>query len=355
MTLNGKIDVKSLPEATIYRGKSTAKAAVKVEEDFCRIFGDILQIEEVGADESFFDLGGTSLLVTRVVILGQKAGYKLSFSDVFKCKTPRALAALQNPAAEENIDSEISNYDYSKLQAILQGNNLDNFHAGRREPLADIILTGATGYLGVHILHEFIENHSGKVYCLLRSKKKISAESRLKTQLFYYFENTYEELFGKRIFVLEGDITRPDTLKQCENLSADTVVNCAALVKHFDTGSLIESVNVSGVKNLIDLCAEHGKKLIQISTISTVRTMLKSNTHGRTTATEQDLYFNQLLTNKYVHAKFLAERAILDAVANRGLNAKIMRVGNLAPRFKDGEFQINVGTNSSMGRLKMRA
>jgi len=67
---------------------------------------------------------------------------------------------------------------------------------------------------------------------------------------------------------------------------------------------------------------------------------------------ERQLYLGQDLANKYVRSKFLAERAVLDAVANRGLAGKIMRVGNLAPRISDGEFQINYDTNAAMGRLK---
>lgn len=97
MTLNGKIDAKSLPEATISRSKTTAKADNKIEADFCKIFGSILQIEDVGADESFFDLGGTSLLVTRVVIMAQKLGYKINFSDVFINRTPRRPSTSKFP------------------------------------------------------------------------------------------------------------------------------------------------------------------------------------------------------------------------------------------------------------------
>jgi thioester reductase-like protein len=44
---------------------------------------------------------------------------------------------------------------------------------------------------------------------------------------------------------------------------------------------------------------------------------------------------------------------VLDAVAHHGLSAKVMRVGNLAPRSEDGEFQANFKTNSFMGRLKV--
>lgn len=55
----------------------------------------------------------------------------------------------------------------------------------------------------------------------------------------------------------------------------------------------------------------------------------------------------------YVHSKFISERVVLEAVATHGLNGKVMRVGNLAPRSSDGEFQINFQTNSAMGRIRV--
>ena len=356
MTLNGKIDAKSLPEATISRSATAAKADNKIEADFCKIFGTILQIEDVGADESFFDLGGTSLLVTRVVIMAQKLGYKINFSDVFTNRTPRELAALQKTGATENVDEEISGYDYAKLEPVLSANNLDNFRNGERQPLGDIVLTGATGYLGVHILHEFIENRTGKVYCLLRGKKDLPAEMRLKAQLFYYFDRNYAELFGRRIFILEGDVTRAETLEQIKSLpDISAVINCAALVKHFSSGNEIEVVNVGGVKNLVEVCKAKNLRFIQVSTMSTVRSGVKGEVDESAVPTEKTLYFRQSLTNKYVRSKFLAERLVLDAIASGGLNAKIMRVGTLSARYSDGEFQINASTNSSMGRLKIFA
>ena len=307
MTLNGKIDLKSLPEAEIFRSKSSAKAENKIEQDFCNIFENILQIEEVAPEESFFDLGGTSLLVTRVVIMAQKLGYKVNFSDVFTSKTPRELAALQENNSGKIIDAEIENYDYTKFEKILAANNLDNFKNGERIPLGDVILTGATGYLGVHILHELIKNHGGKIYCFVRGKKKISALKRLQIQLFYYFENDYEDLFGKRIFIIEGDVTSRDALEKCKNLQVDTVINCAALVKHFSIGNEIETVNVEGVKNLLEICKTKNWRFIQISTMSTVRNGIKGEVDETATPTEKTLYFKQSLTNKYVRSKFLEQ------------------------------------------------
>jgi thioester reductase-like protein len=173
---------------------------------------------------------------------------------------------------------------------------------------------------------------------------------RLKHQLFYYFENNYAGCFGSRIIVLEGDITRE--LPVTDDMKIDTVVNCAAVVKHFSSGTEIEDVNVGGVGNLVNFCCDKQIPFVQISTGSTVKCALKDDAAVMGKVSERELYIGQDLVNKYVRSKFLAERLVLDAVANRGLQAKIMRVGNLAPRTSDGEFQINYGTNAAMGRLK---
>ena len=355
MTPNGKTDLRALPEAVIERNASEA-AANDTERVFCKIFGELLQLENVGATEDFFSLGGTSLLVTRVMIDAEKAGYRLTFQDVFSRPTPRLLAELFTEGAlkaeTEPEKDEVRDYDYSKLQPVLDGNTLENFKAGARQPLGGILLTGATGYLGIHILHELLENYNGDVYCMLRGRGNYTAEERIKSQLFYYFDKTYEELSGKRIFVIDGDVTKP-----IAKLPVSTVINCAAVVKHFSSGTEIEDTNVGGVRNLIDYCLTNNARLIQVSTMSTVSMAMSPDEpleEGRV-IDERDLYFKQPLDNKYVRSKFLAERLILEAVAARKLNAKIMRVGNLAARYSDGEFQINYGTNSSMGRLKIYA
>ncbi|MBQ4419646.1 MAG: amino acid adenylation domain-containing protein, partial [Synergistaceae bacterium] len=319
MTPNGKTDLRALPEAKIERNTAEA-AANDVERAFCKIFGEILQLEQVGATEDFFSLGGTSLLVTRVMIEAEKAGYRVTFQDVFSRPTPRMLAALftdENSGSEQLTHDEIRDYDYTKLQALLDANTLESFKSGTQQPLGDILLTGATGYLGIHILHEFLENYSGKVYCLLRGKSGFTAEERLKGQLFYYFERPYDDLLGKRLFVIDGDITKP-----IDKLPVSTVINCAAVVKHFSAGTEIEDVNIGGVKNLIDYCLANNARLIQVSTMSTVSMGMSDSEvfkEGRMIG-ERDLYFNQLL-----HSKFLAERLVLEAVADKGFGGTVFR------------------------------
>lgn len=353
VTLNGKTDLKALPEPVLAAAGEYVPPAGEAENIFCDIFAHVLGLPQVGTTDNFFDLGGTSLVVTRVIIAATEYNFEISYGDVFSYPTPRELAAVlssTNPEQGERLE-DLSRYAYEKLEPVLQANTLASFQQGKAQPLGNILLTGATGFLGIHILEELLRTQEGMVYCLLRDKKTSSAEKRLKAMLYYYFERNYEELFGKRIFVINGDVTKSESFDQMDELSIDVVINCAANVKHFSKGTDIEDVNLGGVINIIDFCMRNSCRLVHVSTTSVAGFSVGDVPAPETVMNEQMLYFGQSLDTKYGHSKFLAERAILEKVSE-GLSAKIMRVGNLSARERDGEFQINSTTNSFMGRLK---
>lgn len=135
-----------------------------------------------------------------------------------------------------------------------------------------------------------------------------------------------------------------------ESYPIDTYINCAANVKHFSAGTDIEDINIGGVKNAIDFCKKIKCRLIQVSTYSVAGNRIGDTPKKGSKLDETSLYFGQDLSNKYVNSKFMAERIVLEA-ATEGLDAKIMRAGNLMAR-ADGEFQINFNTNSFLGILK---
>lgn len=381
-TPNGKLDMKNLPTPEVFRGEGE-EARSKAEKAFCDIFGKILNLDHVLATESFFDLGGTSLLVTQVSIEAGKAGYPVVFGDVFTHPTPRQLAELfeqreaatrkatdatdapgapkaQTAPAEGSAPAETAaasddpaSYDYTRIYELLRENTLEEFLKGEPRALGTVLLTGATGYLGIHVLHELLENTDSKVYCLVRGGKR-GAEGRLKELLMYYFESPEQELFGNRILPVEGDITNVEALKGLLETPIDTVINCAASVKHFAADNSIEKVNVGGVRNLISFCLEKQIMFIQASTMS-VQEVAFQDSLPEKTPDEHTLFFGQDLSNKYVYSKFLSDREILEAAATKGLHAKIMRYGNLAARHRDGEFQINSSSNSAMGNLRAYA
>ena len=350
MTPNGKTDVKALPEPQLAISGEYVEPANDTEKTFCDIFAGILQMDKVGATDNFFELGGTSLVVTRVIIEADKSGLHVAYGDVFANPTPRKLAALITGETVDNAanaNDPVANFDYTAINNLLQRNTLGFFRSGKRQQLGNVLITGATGYLGIHILHDLIDSDAENIYCLVRGKTLEKAESRLRTLLYYYFADSFKNLFGSRLHIVLGDVTQDFD----ESLKIDTVFNCAAVVKHFSKGTEIEDVNIGGAQRCVDFCIKTGAKLIHISTASTRG--LWAGEIKEDVYTEQRLYMGQYLGNKYIYSKYMAERLILDAVALHGLNAKIMRVGNLAARSTDGEFQANFSTNSFMGRIRI--
>ena len=356
LNVNNKVDRKALPSPTPAAVDDYVAPKEGTETILCEIFAEVLGTDRVGALDNFFDLGGTSLLVTNVLVNAEKRGLRFAYADVFAHPTARSLAGLldgeDSGAAGE--DTDIVQYDYSAINGLLAQNTLDSLRNGERQPVGgQILLTGATGFLGIHMLRELVDNTSDDsvIWCLLRRKGSISPERRLTEMLVYYFEKRYRSLIGQKIRLIEGDITDQavfDALRT-NGTAFDLVINCAANVKHFSKGTDIEDINYGGVKNLVAFCEGCGARFIQVSTESVAGLSLGDTPREMT---EQMLYFGQQTDNQYIHSKFLAERHILQHMADGTLNAKILRAGNLSPRSSDGEFQVNLNSNAAMGRIK---
>ena len=95
------------------------------------------------------------------------------------------------------------------------------------------MITGATGFLGIHVLKAYLDNYDGKAYCLVRKGAYESSEKRMMNMLMYYFDNPYREMFKERIVCVDGDITSKEEVNGFSAYKFNTIINCAACVKHF--------------------------------------------------------------------------------------------------------------------------
>ncbi len=362
MTPNLKINRKALPTPEIKRAHDYVAPEGETETLFTQIFSKVLNIEQVGATDDFFEIGGTSINAIKVIVEASKHGVHIVFNDLFNLKTPKALAEYVRDAGAQgrggaevpkSQPSAMGDSEYAAFIPVLDKNVLNTFRDGERQPVGDVLLTGATGYLGIHILHELLTNYDCHILCPLRSETGSDPIHRLKTLHYYYFGET--EVFDhieERVEAFAAEITEPDALKGVDKRGL-TVINCVANVKHFSSGNDIEMVNIESVRHLISFCLRTGSRLIHISTNSIAGVSIDNVPGPEVRLTEQNLYIGQNIdANKYVYSKFKAEELVLDAIAHHGLNAKIMRVGNLSARQKDGEFQINFNTNNFLAMLR---
>ncbi|WP_405735166.1 amino acid adenylation domain-containing protein [Streptomyces sp. NBC_00028] len=93
LTVNGKVDRAALPvpEGVVRAGRAPSTAG---EEVLCALFAELLGVERVGAEESFFALGGDSITAMLLVSRARRAGLVVGARQVHELRTPAALAAV---------------------------------------------------------------------------------------------------------------------------------------------------------------------------------------------------------------------------------------------------------------------
>src|SRR5690606_38867278 len=90
---SGKLDRKALPEP-VFEMRAFRAPSTPVEEIVAGVFGEVLGLSRVGADDDFFALGGNSLVATQVVArLGAAVGTRIPVRALFETSTVSALAA----------------------------------------------------------------------------------------------------------------------------------------------------------------------------------------------------------------------------------------------------------------------
>ena len=113
LTANGKLDRKALPNPegassqTAYRAPST-----EYEILLCSLFSELTGTTPVGVDDSFFAIGGHSLLAMRLIAsIRENQGRSLSLRHLFNHPTPAGLANIieqQETEQEESLEAGIA-------------------------------------------------------------------------------------------------------------------------------------------------------------------------------------------------------------------------------------------------------
>lgn len=339
LNTNGKIDRKKLLEHLKDLDAENYKAPHNdIEKALCSIWEKVLGKTKIGINDNFFSLGGDSLDSIKISVEATKYNIKLSAQDFYRYPTIKLLEKYAINIEESSSKStNISAYEGFQIEKAAPTNINGN-----------ILLTGATGFLGAHILYELLEKTNYNIYCLIRGTSLHSSVNRLKERLQYYFNNELNSYFNNRIIVINGDFTKEhlgldyNTYNDlCTNIHC--IINTAATVKHLGDYAVFEKTNVLSVKNLIDVCKDISNcQLIHISTISVSGS---TTPNGSCEFTEKDLFINQDINeNIYIKTKFEAEKILLEE-SHKGLPITIFRLGNITWRSYDGIFQHNLEEN----------
>lgn len=371
---SGKVDQKQL-DLLDYKSASKADYVAPTCEAQAKIVSywkEMLHVgkeQRIGIHDNFFEIGGNSLLAIKTVSKMSR-DYVIRVNQLFEYPTIEQLSQ-QIAYRPDNIRLKIKD-----LIDIVQENESKPAELGiekrqflRRElqqyrtkyrqeadysrlEYNSIMLTGSLGYLGIHLLKEFLLHTKVEMHLLIRAANVQEAQKRLESKLKFYFPE--EQLFEdnrQRIKFLCGDLSQDGLgLDENEEFHVDCIVHVASKTSHYGEWDDFYEVNVRGTQRIIDFAKKYGVATIQgISTIST----------GTGKATEEQLFFSEYSremmhesSNYYVQSKIEAEKLLMEA-ASPDLKISLHRIGNLMPAFETGRFQENATENAFMNTLKL--
>lgn len=354
VTAGGKTDRKNFPmpdfmaQITEYVAPTTER-----EKKLCCLLEELLHINQIGITDDFFELGGDSLTAVEYVVKAHTMGIDFALQNIFDYPTVKSLCSFLKNGDVQKVRYKES--DFNKYQSLFAKNVIDETFIPEKRTIGNVFLTGATGFLGMHVLEQLMKKERGKIYCLVRNGGNTDACERINKILHYYFGNQYEGEVGKRIIPIVGDIERENLAEKMPE-DVQTVFHTAASVKHYGTYDYFHRINVNGTRHVLRYAKSIGAKMIHISTLSVSGNSLADDFTVYQSGEEKNfyetsLYVNQPLDNVYIHSKFEAEKAVYDAMLD-GLDAKVIRVGNLTNRILDYKFQINYKENAFLTRMK---
>ncbi|EPR09613.1 non-ribosomal peptide synthetase [Ruminiclostridium papyrosolvens] len=117
VTGNGKLDKKALPDITKPSDKGYKEPENDKEKLLCYLFGDVLEIEKIGINDDFFELGGDSIKAMKIASMLRKFNYTVTIADILAGKNVRRISK-RITIVNKDIDVKDSADSSHKINSI---------------------------------------------------------------------------------------------------------------------------------------------------------------------------------------------------------------------------------------------
>lgn len=331
-TASGKIDYSRLVTVAIPNTVVCAPAtysSVKTEK-IAHIMGDVLKMRNYSECDDFLACGADSLdCLTLIARLGA-IGISVSPAELRQSSTPLALAQCGETGTAMCVKSSDLRLDWEYEPRVTVGNNGKSGEG--------ILITGATGFLGAHLLAELTkrpEYREKAFFCLVRCDNAEHGMGRIRQSLRRYGLNVINP---GRIVVVPGDLSEKNFGLDTDlynNLSEiiGIVYHCAAKVNMLASYNQLYGANVAATRNMIDFCcAGCAKTLNYASTLS----VFVATSRDSGVALESDRLLEECeIYGGYGQTKFVAEKMLLSCADKFG-GLNIFRFGLLCGSTRTG-------------------
>lgn len=335
LSANGKIDRKTLIRSFADMQKEE-KAVEKpldtrIEQDLFEIWKDILKHDRISRQDSFFNIGGSSLSAITLLSRLLSRGYPATLELIFNHSTFADMAECMNRTQAEQaawIESiSLTDMAEKAMHNLKTAREFDP-HIGTH----NVFMTGSTGYLGIYILSRLLKETDCTMHLLVRAKSPEEGYARLRkaaSDKNQYLPDNLED----RVSIYHGAMDRErlglsDDDYQYIASTCDTIIHNASIINLMDPLSAIFPTNVQGVAGIVELASTSRVK--QINYISTIAVHYGLENADMSTVIPEntDIHRWKQLDLTYEQSKIMAENILYQA-RKKNIPVNILRPSSI--------------------------
>lgn len=345
-TRSGKIDRQAISAALdvpMVEDRTGTPPRTPLEEAIAADFASVLRVETVDVHRDFFDFGGTSIMLAQLAtLLQERHKVDIPLHEFFRVPTVAGVAETLETYRRGGLAAVLRQQHAATLE---RDGCLDEAVRPDGLPRADwfrprrVLLTGVTGYLGLHLLEELLGRTDAEIVCLVRAKDTAHAMERIRQGLAEYEIDVADRLHRVRCVV--GDLAEDRLgldLAEWQELAdtVDVLYHNGALVNFVYPYSALKAPNVGGTQRVLELaCTSRLKAVHHVSTIDTLLA-----THSPRPFLEDDTPLQSAVNVPagYTGSKWVAEK-IVNVARQRGIPVTVFRPSLIMGHTRTGATQ----------------
>jgi thioester reductase-like protein len=325
-----------VPPAAPRDTRTLRAASTPTEHAVLAVWRELLGRADIGIDEDYFALGGDSLSTLPLLFkLNTALGVELPLAARFAAPTVAGMAA----AAERQRAGQAE----AALDLVARVQLPDEIDPRQAAPAVappaaprQLLLTGATGFLGAFLLRELLDRTAATIHCLVRAEDGADALRRVRDNLRAY--GLWHPDDAARLRAVRGELSAPrlgldgagfDALAD----SIDAIVHNGGQVNFLAPYERLEAANVGGTREVLRLATRTRVKPVHL--VSTLGVYLTEQHLGRTVLESDPPPDAAGQHGGYNQSKWVAEQLALVA-RGRGLPVTIHRPARITGDSRSG-------------------